>query len=944
MTSHAAAALIARLRTFTWSQVVVLTAGVFLLAIGLAGLGAGRSDQALAASFLLQMMLVALVLLAVRRISRRINTSTGRVLQAMGDGGRFATQMASTDAERAAGCAVIGGALPFYARSNRKKQSDLVRQLVLDRSLDGRDILACGASGGTLDFRGLSAHLEAFRSPAKRAEARRLARQFDREALLSLARVIYRQDFLPEDPLNAVTLYELVYSAFGRGALSNSDAEWMVNALLQERRTDDATRWLETLRMSPERSPNYAWIRANAHNPYVQPSASDEQEWLRWLNAGFLRAGLERVELEAGTGAPFSRLTAAVRNRIDTGPLVSVIMPVYRAGPSVDVAVRSILAQSWKRVELIIVDDGSPAEYIPRLESWTKADTRVRLIRCANNRGAYIARNIGLGAAQGEFVTCHDSDDWSHPAKLERQATDLLARPERIANVTTWLRVTEALEIRHRRPSQTLAHVALVSLMFRRKPVMARVGHWDAVRKMGDAEFMYRLELVFGQKIEPVGSEPMSLALQAADSLSGADMHRGFMDPERQIYLERYRTWHQRIALKQASAWLAAEPGTRPFPAPASFLPSRGGELHFDVIFVSELGFKGGSGHSLLHEMTICVDAGLKVGLVHVRNLLFPAVARKKPISELTELITVGAVTELALTTRASAALVIVRWPACFQFTSSVTPRIRAERTVIVANHPPYERHQDRYSYEIGTVTRNVRKAFDAEPRWAPQSATIRAMLEPQLPHGALLDIDWVAVLAGEPKATGERRLPVSSGPVIGRHSRDHHLKWPGNRKTLLQIYPPDGPVKVKVLGGVDRVVRAGALKPGDIAEWEVYPFDAIHPMQFLRSIDFFVYFHHAEWVESFGRVIMEAMFAGAVAVLPRSFETVFGDAAVYAQPEEVRTLVADYYRDWSLFQAQSARGLAYVNKNCTAAAYRRRLARLGVEIASGSLALGVAQ
>jgi hypothetical protein len=114
--------------------------------------------------------------------------------------------------------------------------------------------------------------------------------------------------------------------------------------------------------------------------------------------------------------------------------------------------------------------------------------------------------------------------------------------------------------------------------------------------------------------------------------------------------------------------------------------------------------------------------------------------------------------------------------------------------------------------------------------------------------------------------------------------------------------------------------------------------------MEFLESIDFFVYYHHKDRVESFGRVIMEAMFAGAVAILPPSFEEVFGDAAVYAQPDEVQATVAACYRDWSRFQAQSQRGLAYVLENCTAAAYRRRLARLGVDISSESVQLEIAK
>ena len=154
----------------------------------------------------------------------------------------------------------------------------------------------------------------------------------------------------------------------------------------------------------------------------------------------------------------------------------------------------------------------------------------------------------------------------------------------------------------------------------------------------------------------------------------------------------------------------------RPFPAPASFLPVQRQEAPFDVVYVSELGFTGGNAHSLVHEMSIAVDAGLRVGLVRARNLLFTHLATREPIPALTRLVASGAVTEIALTTPAQARLVVVRWPACFQYTAGTASAIRAERTVVVANHPPYERHQDRHSYEMETVGRNVRAAFGAEP------------------------------------------------------------------------------------------------------------------------------------------------------------------------------------------------------------------------------------
>lgn len=936
------AVLSRKLERLTWPRIAVLAiAGVLAVWAVVASGGEGPATPLALAQFFLAVML----LLAIGRLSFRIADAGRRVeMQLERNGSVIASARPRPHAKQQASAAPMAviGARRFYAKTNASKLDDLVAQLVLSRSLDGRDILAHVASRGALDFAGILVLLEAFRTSVKRASVRATVSGYRRDALLAMARVLYRQDALPSDRLNAISLFELCKICFGRNALTEQDGECMVLALVEERRCGEALHWAEELAVAPVGSPNHALLHANLANPAAQPGA-DQAEWLQWLGLPHREAGLEPPVLMQGADTPFERLHCEAKSKVETGPLVSVVMPVYRAGPMADVAIRSVLAQSWRNLELIIVDDGSPGHYLAPLERWAAADPRIRLIRCAKNRGAYTARNIGLEAARGEFVTCHDADDWSHPRKLQIQVEGLLADPDSIANMTRLIRVNADLEVHHRNPGRTLAHPALNSLMFRRRPVVSRLGCWDAVRKMGDAEFLYRLELAFAQKVRLVGDAPMCFSLQAAGSLSGSDMLRGYMDPERQVYRTRYREWHALIAEGQASPRLDPEMGTRPFPAPASFLPVPQEEAPFDVVFVSELGFSGGNAHSLVHEMSIAVEAGLRVGLVRVGNVLFTHLATREPIPALSRLITRGAVTEIAMTTPVETQLLVVRWPACFQYMPGTGSAIRAGRTVIVANHPPYERHQDRHSYEMERVSRNVKAAFGAEPEWAPQSATIRAMLERQLPRGRLLDIDWVAVLAEEPRRVQHRNAPLGDLPVIGRHSRDHFLKWPETRETLLKVYPADGSVKVRILGGVEHVAATGALLPEDVAGWEVHGFNAVPPMEFLQGIDFFVYYHHKDWVEAFGRVIMEAMFAGAVVVLPPQFRAVFGDAAIYSEPDGVQALVHHYHSNRMLFQAQSGRGLAYAHANCTPTAYLRRLARLGVHAAGEAVRSGAA-
>jgi glycosyltransferase involved in cell wall biosynthesis len=106
-----------------------------------------------------------------------------------------------------------------------------------------------------------------------------------------------------------------------------------------------------------------------------------------------------------------------------TGPLVSIILPVFDRAASVARAIESVLAQSYGHRELIVVDDGSTDGTEAVLQAYRGVAT---ILRQANG-GAYAARNLALRRAAGELVAFIDSDDAWLPDKLERQVP--LMRP-----------------------------------------------------------------------------------------------------------------------------------------------------------------------------------------------------------------------------------------------------------------------------------------------------------------------------------------------------------------------------------------------------------------------------------------------------------------------------------------------------------------------------------
>lgn len=108
-------------------------------------------------------------------------------------------------------------------------------------------------------------------------------------------------------------------------------------------------------------------------------------------------------------------------------PRVTVVMAVYNAAQFLHEAVASVLGQTYRDLELIVVDDASSDSSLAILEAVD--DSRVRIIRHEINKGASLSRNDALAAAQGEFVAIMDADDVCAPTRLERQIAFLDAHP-----------------------------------------------------------------------------------------------------------------------------------------------------------------------------------------------------------------------------------------------------------------------------------------------------------------------------------------------------------------------------------------------------------------------------------------------------------------------------------------------------------------------------------
>ena len=123
-------------------------------------------------------------------------------------------------------------------------------------------------------------------------------------------------------------------------------------------------------------------------------------------------------------------------------PTVSVIIPTYNRAYLIGRSITSILSQTYKHFEIIVVDDASQDNTEEIVEAFD--DPRISFIRHDENSGGAAARNTGIRAVQGEYVAFLDSDDEWLPEKLELQINKLRLLPEDYGLVYTPILVVDA--------------------------------------------------------------------------------------------------------------------------------------------------------------------------------------------------------------------------------------------------------------------------------------------------------------------------------------------------------------------------------------------------------------------------------------------------------------------------------------------------------------------
>ena len=128
------------------------------------------------------------------------------------------------------------------------------------------------------------------------------------------------------------------------------------------------------------------------------------------------------------------RKARGVISGMHTVDRVSIVTPSYNSERFIKESIESVLSQTYKNWEMLIVDDGSTDDSPSVIERYVSMDDRIRLIRLNQNSGVAVARNTAIAEAKGRYIAFLDSDDLWMPEKLEKQ---LQFMEEKNAEVTS---------------------------------------------------------------------------------------------------------------------------------------------------------------------------------------------------------------------------------------------------------------------------------------------------------------------------------------------------------------------------------------------------------------------------------------------------------------------------------------------------------------------------
>lgn len=602
--------------------------------------------------------------------------------------------------------------------------------------------------------------------------------------------------------------------------------------------------------------------RADLANPFhsLASATSTETGWLSVINERFSE-GIAPLRLRpANTGSAYTRL-AAENTGTTQGDLVSVVMSAYSpARDDLLCAVQAVLDQSWAALELLIIDDASPAGSEELLAEVAALDDRVRVIRAPQNAGTYAARNLAMSHARGRYLTFHDSDDWAHPERISTQVRALSDNPGLLATRTWTLRAYEDLTMTY--VGYTPSRLNASSLLFERGPVEALIGQFDGVRKSGDMEYPLRLKAVRPGSVRDLKTPfPMAITQLRSGSLSRTDATPGWTRWDRIRYRDFYLHWHQGIKAGRDEARLPTTSGDRPFPLPQpSWAPTREAAAQeparYEVCVVADFSrthLDSGLGTALA-DFAQSINKTTAVAHVEGPDSVGP---RRAPLNgSLVHSLRANLVTLTDGERQDSIGTLIVTDPSLLSHWAQ--PRLRPDRVLLWAD-------SRKPSGDVWRrAARLVHELWGLSPKWLASSKQTQEALARTLP-GASIHSQLVAPVVPSTPSTACKPRRDGHPWVGGHHLPDKRAFWPRDTRLVRESYPAQPGVDFHFLAGLGTATRDLGHRPPP--HWLSLAQHGMSTTEFLYHLDFFCY--QGPWNMAGQIAVLQAISAGLPVIAP---------------------------------------------------------------------------
>jgi len=231
---------------------------------------------------------------------------------------------------------------------------------------------------------------------------------------------------------------------------------------------------------------------------------------------------------------------------------VSIILPIYNNANDAINAINSVLKQTYKDWELIIINDSSKDNIKNVLKRYDKYKN-IKIYHNLKNMGCYWCLNFGIQNSTGEYITRIDSDDKYNKNKIRKQVRFL-------DNNTNYLGIfvqsIKNMDINHKIPA------SMAPFMMRRN-IINDIGYYDSVRFGADLEYKRRLFLYYGKEKFKFLKMVMYYIKKRPNSLTKHKNSKMF-SPQREMYNKEFNKWHKQS--NKNNLYISFPLETRPFP------------------------------------------------------------------------------------------------------------------------------------------------------------------------------------------------------------------------------------------------------------------------------------------------------------------------------------------------------------------------------------------